>query len=395
MGDEGVLTRREVLERQKRRLLDEVAVIDSQIAQIDQLAAQASLLGYSLTPVPGAATAPVEPEDLTIKALVQLYRTRPDSPYHLKKFNSRQSTNSLCNIVIGDLGPKRLADIHGNEILHFHQYARERARASGKGGDGSAIAEALVGQLRTLFNYGGKTLENSQCVRLSFLLRDLREQMGLKGIKPKTRPRLITASEAIAIRRKAHALRWPSIALAQAFLFDTPFLVRDIIGEFVPVDEKDQSEDENSKPIIFKRNDVWIRREDQKWIRGFRWENISPDGILRQSRSRGSKPIEFDLVKEDARMVQEELIMRFGSLAAIPSGGPMIVVDDHDSERPYKGNLFRHRWLEVAQAAGVDVNISNRHGYDTKGPTTASDEEDDDEQPADTVFMKEWSKAAE
>jgi hypothetical protein len=43
----------------------------------------------------------------------------------------------------------------------------------------------------------------------------------------------------------------------------------------------------------------------------------------------------------------------------------------------------------------VDVNISNRHGYDTKGPTTASDEEDDDEQPADTVFMKEWSKAAE
>jgi hypothetical protein len=387
MSDEKALTRREVLVRQKARLLEgvaaKVAVIDSEIAEIDQLAALASKHGYSLTPVPGAAGGDIQPGSLTIEALIERYRTAPDSPFHTKKFYSRQNANSLCNIIIGDIGSKPLADIDSQEILRFYENAISRGAAKGRGGDGKAIAEALVGQLRTLFNYGGKVLQDRECVSLSFLLRDLREQMGLKGVrlKPKSGGRLITAEEAIAIRRKAHMMDWPSMALAQAFLFDAPFLVRDVIGEWMPAHESDQSEAATSKPII---------SENQKWIRGFRWEDISPDGILRHSAGRVLKPVDFDL-RKNARMVMEELIGRYGSIAGLPSEGPIIVIDK--TGVPYSGNLFREHWLRVARAANVPDSVSNRHGYATKNTSAASDSDDTDE--SEETWSGELPKAAE
>lgn len=385
MSDEKALTRREVLVRQKARLLEgvaaKVAVIDSEIAEIDQLAALASKHGYSLTPVPGAAGGDIQPGSLTIEALIERYRTAPDSPFHTKKFHSRQNANSLCNIIIGDIGSKALADIDSKEILRFYENAINRGAAKGRGGDGRAIAEALIGQLRTLFNYGGKVLQDSACVHLSFLLRDLREQMGLKGQKPKNGTRLITAEEAIAICREAHMIDWPSMALAQAFLFDAPFLVRDVIGEWMPAHESDQSEVATSKPII---------SENQKWIRGFRWEDINPDGILRHSAGRILKPIDFDL-RKNARMVMEEFIGRYGSIAGLPSEGAIIVNDD--TGLPYSGNLFRQHWLRIARAANVPESVSNRHGYATKNTSAVSDSDDDDEL-AET-WSGELPKAAE
>jgi hypothetical protein len=384
MSDEKALTPREILVRKRARLLEEAAAVGMQIAEHDEWAARASQFGYSLTPVLSEVSPDIEPVDLTVEALTQRYQSAPDSPFHTKKYYSRLNTSSLCNIIVGDIGPKRLADIYETEILGFYENAIARGAAKDRGGDGKAIAEALVGQLRTLFNYGGKVLQDRECVRLSFLLRDLREQMGLKGIrlKPKSSGRLITAEEAIAIRRKARVIGWPSMALAQAFLFDAPFLLRDVIGELVPAQERDPSELATLKPIIF---------EGQKWIRGFRWPDINPDGILRHSAGRILKPIEFDL-RKNARMVMEELIGRYGSIAGLPSEGPIIVNDE--TGRPYSGNLFREHWLRVARAANVPDSVSNRHGYATRNTSAASDSDDDDGESEET-WNGELPKAAE
>ena len=84
----------------------------------------------------------------------------------------------------------------------------------------------------------------------------------------------MTAEQARAICAKAHEKGRPSIALAQALQFEAGLPQKDVIGEWIPIDEP--GEDSN---VTFE--------DKEKWVRGLRWENIDQNLILRKNTAYG------------------------------------------------------------------------------------------------------------
>jgi hypothetical protein len=186
-----------------------------------------------------------------------------------------------------------------------------------------AMGHALIGMLRTLVNFGVTNLEDSECERLSGVLRAMRFEMA------KPRGERLTAAHAKAIIGKAHQMGVHSVALAQAFQFDCKLLQKDVIGEWVPKSEPGDSD---------------VTQGNEKWLRGLKWSDISGvDWILRR------EDIKFDL--HETPNVSEEL-RRFPQ---IPTFGPAIVVER--TGLPYRNYQFRRAWREIATAAGVPDNV--------------------------------------
>ena len=74
------------------------------------------------------------------------------------------------------------------------------------------------------------------------------------------------------IIKKAHEESMSSVALAQAFQFDCQLRQKDVIGEWVPIDEAGVSD---------------VIDGDEKWLRGIRWEEIDLSMVLRHRASQG------------------------------------------------------------------------------------------------------------
>jgi hypothetical protein len=72
------------------------------------------------------------------------------------------------------------------------------------------------------------------------------------------------------VRAAAHKVGWFSIALAQAFQFDLMLRQKDVIGEWVPIDEPSVSD---------------VVSPMGKWVLGLRWSEIDDDLILRHVTS--------------------------------------------------------------------------------------------------------------
>jgi hypothetical protein len=181
-----------------------------------------------------------------------------------------------------------------------------------------------------LFGFGATALNDGECARLSIILHKMRFAM----LKP--RSERLTADQADAIRAMAHKMKRPSIALAQAFQFDCKLSQKDVIGEWVPIDESGTSE---------------VISATAKWLHGLRWCEIE-NFILRHTTSRG-KNVEFDLRR--APMVKEELA-KLGELKT--SRDPIIIYEL--TGLPYEDHNFRRVWRSVANAAGVPKNVKNR-----------------------------------
>lgn len=359
MSGEGALTPREAAERAKARIREEAAAkaaaIDHELAEIERLAALASKYGFVLAPAQAMAT-PAQSDEahvpsLTVAALVHHYRTNPESPYRRQAFQSRRNTDGLCDAIIEEIGNRRLADLMAEDIVSFYRRTIDRVAAGGRF-RGKTQAQSLIGQLRSLVNFGGSVLKDSACIRVSFVLRDLREQMDLKARNTRrTEQHFITADQAIAIRRAANLAGYPAIALTQALQFDAPFRQRDIIGQWVPEHEEGTG---YISTTLARRKGGEIQRTPVKWIRGLQWEHIK-QGVIRHTAGKAMKETTFDLRK--APMVKEELIGKFGSLSNLPSSGAVIV--DPRTGLPYTDHAFRRIWRMMAHDAGLPDNILN------------------------------------
>jgi hypothetical protein len=82
-----------------------------------------------------------------------------------------------------------------------------------------------------------------------------------------------------------------SMALAQAFQFDGTMRQKDIIGEWVPLDEPGPLSD--------------VISGNEKWVRGIRFEEIDQNLILRHVTSKRDKLLTIDL--KQCPMVMKEL----------------------------------------------------------------------------------------
>ncbi|WP_275194455.1 hypothetical protein [Bradyrhizobium sp. CSA207] len=270
---------------------------------------------------------------LTLKQLIDFYRSDLDSPFQKLRYQVRIKQSRTFDRISEKYGRHQLRGIKAPTLVYWY-------KVSGSGGR-TAAAYDMIARLRALFKFGFTLLEDTECKRLAEILRESR--FGTQG------PRLVqlTAENVQAIRRTAREhFGWYSIALVQAFQFELRLSQKDVIGEWVPIDEPGSSD--------FEIN-------GRKWLRGLRWSDIDKNLILRHATGSSGRPIEVDLKK--APMVLAELKAIGLDIAALPTSGPIIINDV--TGLPWSTTEFRRKWRLVAKKAGVPDVVKNRDSVPT------------------------------
>jgi hypothetical protein len=259
--------------------------------------------------------------DGTIKTLAQCYQTDPDSPYHKVRYVSRRYYNVLLEKLIGGHGHELISDIKARHALRWYEEWSKDGKLT--------MGHSMMGMLRTIINFGMTILEDGECARLSAVLSKMKFKTG------KARTERLTAEQATAIRKRAHEKGLHSIALAQAFQFDCILRQKDVLGEWVPLEEPGVSD------VLWKQ---------QKWIRGLRWEEIDANMVLNHVTSKRQKMLEIPLA--GAPMVMEEL-----QQVERKASGPIIINDS--TGRPWHSMWFRRQWRQIANECGVPKEVRN------------------------------------
>jgi hypothetical protein len=205
-----------------------------------------------------------------------------------------------------------------------------------EGGRKISAGHGLISILRTVFSFGATILEDPECERLCGVLHKMRFPMG----KPRTE--FLVADQVELIRKTAHGFGYHSIALANAMQFDLILRQKDVIGEWIPIEEPGMSD------VTFRR---W------KWLRGVRWSEIDDDWILRHTTSKKNKFLEVDL--KLAPMVMEELKWHIDAYwdGVRPTQGPIVLCEG--TAKPWLASEFRRKWRMLADAAGIPKSIRN------------------------------------
>ncbi len=262
----------------------------------------------------------------TLGWLAFMYQTTPRSGFDKLRYQSRMAHAANMRRITNQYGHWKLADIKRNVLLEWHD-------GWSGGGEKVAMGHALIAQVRSLANYGDVAFENEACARLAHILSKMKFAM------PAPRQDFMEPAQAVAIRKEAHLFGIHSIALAQAFQFECMLRQRDVIGQWVPVEEP--GETDISHPRL------------GKWLRGIRWEEIDSNMVLRHVTSKKLKVVEWDL--KLSPMVCEELELYRERRGALPTKGAVII--DERSGYPWKDSEFRRRWRMIATEAGVPKTI--------------------------------------
>jgi hypothetical protein len=360
MGDEDVSSPLEALKAaEKARLLEQ---FERDWALAESLAAKYPNL-FAIVPRSNAAAQPpttnaasLEPQtneqrafDGSVAGLVHCYRTDDRSPYKTLKYRTRENYDNLLRRVSHDLGPQQIKNLDAECMEGWHR----QWSADGK----VAMGHSLIGMLRGLASFGSKVLKDPACRELRMTLHDI------KAPPPQARKEQLTAEHAIAIRAKAHEMGVPSIALAQALQFELRLPQREVIGEWVPVSEVAPFSD-----VLWRH-----RKQNRKWIRGLKWNELDHNFVLRHPiLSKKGKVPQFDLRQK--WMVMEEL--RKTNRADLPASGPMIVAEYNG--HPWMAVEFRRKWRQVANAAGMPKEVFN---MDSRTKLRRSTDEEDESDP--------------
>lgn len=266
--------------------------------------------------------------DGTLGGLIKAYQTDKDSSYHKKRYQSRQRQDNTLQRIMKRHGDEVLADINARLVLAWHkEWSDNHTKV--------AMGHAFIANLRILCTFGKTIFEDAECRRLKDILHEMRFP------SPKAREERMTAEQAIALRKAAHAHGHPSIALAQAFQFDLMLRQKDVIGEWVPIGEPGPLSD--------------IVRGNMKWVRGLRWDEIDDKLVLRHMTSKKSKPLVVDL--KMAPMVMEELNYMAHTSPGKKSGA---IVRSEVHGLPWYASEFRRKWRLLAEAAGLPKSIRNQ-----------------------------------
>ncbi|MCK1422763.1 hypothetical protein IVB14_22960 [Bradyrhizobium sp. 180] len=347
----------ETMAERRARLLAEAAAVERDMEDLARIAAKYNLAVSGLhlpspsigAPALGVLTStPATPDGpATMLALIDLYKSHPDSPYKNLTHASRKHYDALLSMITRDHGDERLAGI---QQVHFIDWHTDWS----KGGT-LAIAHAKIGMVRNLFGFGTEVLKDSNCERLFGIL------CKLKYKPPPARTERLTEQQAHDIRAMARKMGRPSIALAQAFQSSSRLLQKDIIGEWVPVSEPGMSD---------------ITSGALKWMRGIRWNEIDENLVLHHSSPSWLGDAEINLL--DFPMIVDELRIQFGLDASKPARNKLpsvgaIVRSEWDG-LPWTPVEFRRWWRKVANACGVPPTVKNMDGR-----TRAKDGDDSEE----------------
>ncbi len=290
--------------------------------------------------------------DGRVKSLADLYFA--DQSFLGNRYKTRKTYGALVKYIIDDCGDENIAHWKMQDVQRqYDSWVKKRSKS---------MARALIVMLRTLIYFGATVLHDSECERLSVILHRMRFPI------IKSRTERLSVVQANTIRAEAHKMDRASIALAQAFQFDCKLRQVDVIGEWVPESEPQQS---------------YVKDAGSKWLRGLRWEEIDDNLILTHMTSKSQAETAIDL-KKQAPMVIEELRLKFGTLARdkMPATGPIIV--NETTDWPWQTFEFRRYWRKAADKAGVPRSVRNADSSsgatreDAKARAAAAGEKDID-----------------
>lgn len=259
---------------------------------------------------------------MRLSKLIRLYQTDPVSGWHKLRYSTRRNQRNVLKQIDARYGRTKLRNINARRLIKWH--------TAWVDGTKFHAGHAFVKKLRTLFGFGLTILENKECRRIRVIMHTLRFQAGKK------RTERLTADQAARIICEAHKRGWHSLAMAQALQFELMLRQKDIIGEYVPIDEPGETD-------IFYRG--------QKWLRGLRWSEVDANLVLIHTTSKRQKDIEADL--SECPMVMVEL----RRAADLPMNGPLIV--NERTNLPFADYEFRRRWRTCAIAAAVPNAVFN------------------------------------
>lgn len=286
--------------------------------------------------------------DGTLASAITVYLKDPDSPFAELRYHTARQYERVLEQLKAAIGEALIPALTFRDFKRWHKGFCQPKVEGGK--RRVARGHSLMTYVRLVIGFGA-LLKLAGCKDARDTLSEMDFEMG------KRRTQRITAAHAIAIRAEAHRRGRGSIALAQALQFDLGNRQKDAVGEWVPLSEPGISD-------IFDRAPRSITETAQKWLHGFRWDEVSPDLILthRLSKSiRGKRGVvdpdagkvkTYDL--KAYRMVMEEL-------ALIPPERRVgAMVTDERTGMPWRTKVLQGLWREIATAAGVPKEVQNR-----------------------------------
>lgn len=279
--------------------------------------------------------------DGTLHSLIDCYTTDRVSTYQKLRHKTRENYDSLLKRLVKDHGPVRVADVTFRVLKEWElDWA-----ASGH----IAMTHSLFGMLRTLISFGATILDNEPCLKVALLLSKMRVQM---SEKPTERMLLEQVVKLIA---KAHEIGLHSIALAEAIKCDTGMRQKDVIGERVPIGDKN-----------FPPTDVILGNE--KWGRGARWDEIDADLVFNHVQSKKQKADAIPLSETPLVMAE------FARIGVLPDTGPMIICEE--TGEPWKAHEYRRQFRIIARLCGIPDHIKSMHtrsGFISEGTEAGAD----------------------
>lgn len=283
----------------------------------------------------------------TISFLITFYQTDKDSPYrklrHAVQIDYAGRLRTLDR-VLGTIATKQITF---RDLRRWYGIFSE----SKDGRPTKATAKVMMKLLKQIFLFGKLALpKSSGCADVVEILRDMGEQRAFASGR-KRRDEFLTYDQARLLCETARREGFPSIALAQAFMFELGLRQKDMIGEWVPRTEPGVSD---------------VIAGPSKWLMGARWEevderfvwthrlskSVSRDGIMDSETGKTEK---FDLL---AFPLVRENLGRGLNRANFPASGPILIAEN--TGRPWSASRFRDRWRKIARKAGIPDSIQNR-----------------------------------
>jgi hypothetical protein len=269
--------------------------------------------------------------DGTVRAVINLWQTDPDSPYQKIEASTRHPYDIYARMIIETVGARRVDALDGRDLRRWHT----EWSAPLKEGDKPRIAAARMAiiVLKNALTFAA-TCRKPGCADLRNILRDI----NFPGPRPRTEAP--TAAEVIAARKAAHKIGHSPVALAYALQFEGTTRQWDVVGKWVPLSDKKASS---------------IIDGASKWI-GPMWSQIDANMIFRftpaKTQFTSGAQVVLDLrllpmVVEELEKVPEEA--RRGPLIVNPRTG-----------LPYRNWYFGEVWRRVRKIAGIRKEVWNR-----------------------------------
>jgi hypothetical protein len=274
--------------------------------------------------------------DGTLGSLSRRFQIDHESPVKGWKYNTRRSQLHVVDTIEKAFGARSLAALGLKDFRRWYDTAKAPKVAGGP--ERIDRACKIMKMVREMLRYGvAAELDQAQCLRLLTIL-------GATEFKQPPRRRVrLEHEQVVAFIAKALAAGRLSLALGTAIQFETAMRQKDVIGEWLPVDDH-----EKPAGIVLRgrRGKGWRR-----WSNGLTWADLGTDMIIRKETTKTGALVSHDL------KVYPSVMELLAKVPADKRVGALIV--DETASRPYAEFAYARDWRIVARSAGIPDTVWN------------------------------------